>query len=292
MQKNPNILDNDAVAGVIEALLIVALVSIVISMIQLIYIPQIMEQRESDHMDEVENQFSHLKSMIDIQLMTHENVPISSSITLGSRELPYFVTARSLGHLDIIDRYATDSEIKIFPEPVGLPTGIIPLTSIRFQSYNSYFVDQTYVLEGGGLFVIQPDGEAYKIEPAITVEESGDINVNYDIPVLVGVDGKNYTSGLKNRFIRTNYSSHISYSGDLSGANTYMRFYTDYVYAWNETLSILLESEINDGYVNLDIFPSANPPYVELSPRSRDIHLELTVVYIVAQIGPGYIITT
>ena len=55
--------DNKAVAGVIEALLIVALVSIIISTIQLIYIPEIMKQKEYDHMEEVENQFSFLTSL-------------------------------------------------------------------------------------------------------------------------------------------------------------------------------------------------------------------------------------
>ena len=44
-----------AVAGVIEALLMVALVSVVISIIQLVYIPQVMEQKEAEHMDQVSN---------------------------------------------------------------------------------------------------------------------------------------------------------------------------------------------------------------------------------------------
>ena len=57
---------DQAVAGVIEALLLVALAAIVLSTIQLVYIPDIMEQREADHMDQVDNQFSHLKSVIDL----------------------------------------------------------------------------------------------------------------------------------------------------------------------------------------------------------------------------------
>jgi len=94
--------DKKAVAGVIEALLLVALVSIIISTIQLIYIPEIMKQRESDHMEEIENQFSFLKAVVDIQSMGKKDVPITSTITLGSRELPYFVTARSFGELTIV----------------------------------------------------------------------------------------------------------------------------------------------------------------------------------------------
>ena len=132
----------DAVAGVIEALLLVALVSIVISTIQLVYIPQTMEQREAEHMDDVENQFSYLKSVIDLQSLVKENVPISSPITLGSRELPYFVTAKAFGQLDIIYGGSTDSKI------MTDSSADIPLTSIKYEAFNSYFVDQTYILEG------------------------------------------------------------------------------------------------------------------------------------------------
>jgi len=56
-----------AVAGVIEALLMVALVAIILSFIQLYYVPEIMKDREADHMDQVSNQFSNLKSVIEIQ---------------------------------------------------------------------------------------------------------------------------------------------------------------------------------------------------------------------------------
>ena len=94
---------NHAVAGVIEALLMVALVSIIISIIQLSYIPQIMEQREAEHMDQVSNQFSSLKSMIELQAITNSSAPISTMITLGSKELPYFITARSYGEISTVD---------------------------------------------------------------------------------------------------------------------------------------------------------------------------------------------
>ena len=81
MKRTKFMRENKAVAGVIEALLMVALVAIILSMIQLYYIPQIMEQKEADHMDDVTNQFSFLKAMIDFQSMVEENVPISSPIT-------------------------------------------------------------------------------------------------------------------------------------------------------------------------------------------------------------------
>ena len=138
-QKKRRMRKNSAVAGVIEALLLVALVTIILSTIQLIYIPEIMEQREVEHMDVVENQFSYLKSVIDLQSTLAVTVPISSPITLGTRELAYFVTARSYGQLDIID----DTNNKITWE--GFPTGI-QLTSIEYDAYKTNFIDQTFAL--------------------------------------------------------------------------------------------------------------------------------------------------
>ena len=98
--KHKKIMKNKcAIAGVIEALLLVAIVSIVLSTIQLVYIPQIMEQKEAEHMDLISNQISTLKSYIELQAITESSVPISTMITLGSREIPYFITAKSYGEI-------------------------------------------------------------------------------------------------------------------------------------------------------------------------------------------------
>ncbi|MCK5636506.1 MAG: hypothetical protein KAH91_03715, partial [Thermoplasmatales archaeon] len=104
--------NNYALAGVLEAILLIALVAIVLSIIQLTYVPEIMEQKESDHMDQVSNQFSQIKSVIEIQSMmgtmdTGEPItytPMSSPITMGSKELPYLVSARSYGQVDLVDK--------------------------------------------------------------------------------------------------------------------------------------------------------------------------------------------
>ena len=281
----------DAVAGVIEALLLVALVAIIISTIQLVYIPQMMEQRESDHMDDTENQFSYLKSVIDLQSMVKEDVPISSPIILGSRELPYFVTARAFGQLDIIDIDRTDSKIATDPW-MGFPYANIPLTSIKYKAHNSYFVDQTYVLEGGCVIVKQPDGETVKIEPAITVENEAKINIIYNMPLITGVPGKNSTSGYKNCFVRTNYSYNETCIKEFNSADDHhVWIYTDYLNAWNASLNKLLEEEVENGYVNVTITQDLGGiDVVEIEPWGKTIHLEITVTYIGAQIGPGIVI--
>jgi len=280
MARNHLFRSRDAVAGVIEALLLVALVSVVLSTVQLVYIPQTMEQREADHMDEVENQFSFLKSVVDLQSMVGENVPISSPITLGSDELPYFVTARAFGQLDVIDEDRTNSRIT-----TDSISGI-PLTSIRYEAYNAYFIDQIYVLEGGSVIVKQPDGETVIVEPSIKFENrTTEIRVYYSIPLLKGVEGKNSNSGYKNRFIRTNYSSETTYTG----ATTFIRIYTDYLDAWNDSFNKMLEEEISNGYIVVRKYPLSSPQYISITPGTKNLYLELTVNNIGAQIGPGFV---
>lgn len=269
-----------AVAGVIEALLLVALVAIILSTIQLVYIPQVMSEREADHMDEVSNQFSFLKSIIDLQGVTKEDVPIASPITLGSRELPYFVTARAFGELSII------KDVDLYNINVDHGYLVIPLTSIKYTAYNSYYLDGAdliYVLEGGAIILKQPDGEAMRVEPAITVEnKTNDVNIYYDIPIITGLPGKNLTSGYTNCFIRTNYSSSDANPLSVTGISS-INISTDYPNAWYS----LLDSSLED---NVNIAKGSN--YVEITKKvpGKQINLYYTRIYLYAQISPGWIV--
>jgi hypothetical protein len=269
----------EGVAGVIEALLLVALFSIILSTIQLVYIPDIMEQKEVEHMDEVENQFSYLKSVIDLQSSVRENIPISSPITLGSRELPYFVTARAFGQLDIDD----SGNSKINTDYVSN----IPLTSIKYQAANSYFIDQYYILEGGGLIVKQHDGESMRIEPSISYQnQTNQIRIFWTLPEFDSIAGKNSTSGFKSCYIRSNYSSNTSYGGSTS----YIRIFTEYFDAWNNSLNQLFDEAVSNGFISIHKDSETSPTFVEIEPKSKSIYLDLQRTKILLQIGPGIVL--
>lgn len=306
--------DKTAVAGVIEALLLVALVAIILSMIQLYYVPQLMEQKEADHMDQVSNQFSNLKSVIEIQSnmgIINEGTPspeyapytsISSPLTLGSKELPYFVSARSYGQVQLIDKFkAMDSGFKISigpAEPAYFPSGI-PLTSIKYDANNFYFVPQTYVLEGGGIILKQSNGEVMQVNPAMNVANySNTIEINWNIPLFYGVPGKNATSDYKECYIRTNYTNYQEEPIILNkppDVNYFIRIYTDYPDAWNQSLirddTGILWEYFNNGYINVQVDKTSTPNSVTITPASKNINLKLTVVGIGVQIGAGTVIS-
>jgi len=279
-------MQNKAVAGVIEALLMVALVSIVLSVVQLVYIPEVMEQRESEHMDLVSNQISTLKSMIDLQGVTKSSTPISSMLTLGSRELPYFISIKAFGEVSVTE----DPAYKIISlPPWSLPSGIIPLSSIKYAADNSYFVNQTYILEGGGLIVQQPDGEpVMRADPSISsVNNTNSISIKFDLTHVMAAPGKNITSGDGNCFIRTNYSSNRTYLNTIQSGG-YIHIYTRYLNAWNESLYDLLGSYALNGYININISPTED--YLEITPGSKSIVIQLNVIDIYVQIGQGWIL--
>jgi len=300
--------ENFAVAGVIEALLLIALVAVILSTIQLYYVPEIMQQKESDHMDVVANQFSHLKSVIDSQslmgvLESGEAVvyaPMSSPITLGSNELPYFVSARSSGQVNIIDRYKADDSKIDTDDLLNVSDDFsdgIPLTSLKYRAYNAYFPEgaswQEYILEGGGIFLRQYDGVTVLVQQSISLEEidGGDtIKINYVLPLFKGIPGKNITGGFKDCFIRTNYSKH--YTLNISDIG-YLRIYTDYIEAWNQSLrnddSGILWQYYDNNDINIDFDNPIDPQYIEIIPSTKNIDLHFTIVEIGIQTGPGIV---
>jgi hypothetical protein len=225
--------------------------------------------------------------MIDLQGITRSSAPISSMITLGSRDLPYFITAKAFGEVSVKEN--PTYKITVLPPPGSLPSGTVPLTSIQYAADNSYFVDQTYILEGGGLIVQQPDGvPVMRADPSISsVNNTNTITLHFDLVHVITIPGKNSTNGEGNCFIRTNYSSNRTHF-DTIQAGGHIRIYTAYPNAWNESLHNLLGIYAVNGYINIAVAPAQS--YIEIIPGTKDILLQLNVIDIYVQIGQGWIL--
>ena len=110
-------MDNKGQVAVIVAILVISLFVAVLVIIQTYYVPNWMKDREAEHMDAVSNQFARLKYSIDLQAMEKSSSPLINSITLGSKELPYFVSSRAFGSLQILS--SSESNFSIFLEGNG-----------------------------------------------------------------------------------------------------------------------------------------------------------------------------
>ena len=276
-----------AVAGVIEFLLLVGLFAIVLATIQTLYVPEIMEQKEADHMDEISNQFSRLKAMIDIQTEEKSSIPLSSVFTLGNKELPYFVTLSKSGSISIIDKEDTMSNIKF---DTSSSSEIFDLTSIKYDANNFYFVPQTYVYQGGGVIIKQPEGLAIMwLEPPMNATpirnqygDVTDIEVYFDIPIILCDSENSNIAGLENCFIQTNYSNELSdqnwnYLSNILSIN----ITTEYPNAWYEYFN----SSDKDVKNNVTINKGSN--YAVIEKASKDINLYYRKTCIFARIEYG-----
>ncbi|MGC9553815.1 MAG: DUF7289 family protein [Thermoplasmatota archaeon] len=145
--------------GVVVAILMVSLVVAVIVIIQVYYVPTWMKEKEAEHMDTVANQFSNLKFSIDLQTLAQIDVPITNSITLGSKELPYFISARAFGSLNVLppansnftmSLTANGKELRSFSESdITLLTDVADITAFELV------LD---TLENGDIYNVSIDG--------------------------------------------------------------------------------------------------------------------------------------
>ena len=273
---------DNAVTGVVAAILLIGLIVAVISLVQTTYIPKIMEQREADHMDKVAEQFTYLTSIIDGQaLNAKKNKPLSTAITLGSKELPYMLSVRAFGTLEILDNDAraidiyNDSDDSPFHFPIG---------AITYSSNNAYFLDQSYTYEAGAMIVNQfdPDGNSMMIPPFFSAynDTTDNVTIIFDVVNISSVGNKNIASGYGTYPIQTefhNISIENKIFKDVSNINITTPFSDAWIAFINHQLKNTSLEYTEDGL----IFPSlSNPPIVNII---------LNIIEIRAQIGPGWV---
>jgi len=194
-EKRDIVESNEAVVGIVVTVLLIGLVLSVTVMINNVYVPQWVEREEVTHMDQVSQQFSQLKYAIDMQSMIEGATSVSTGITLGNREIPFFNAGRSYGSLTI------DPNSCIFTvncTDAGNPLSKIYSTdSIIYSSGNSYYVDQDYVLQGGALILNQDRTNVLLAKPSIIVDKdsNGLITINFTLNNIQGVEGKTAGGG-------------------------------------------------------------------------------------------------
>lgn len=192
IKKNHRSLINDenGVVGVVVTVLIIGLLLAVIVMVQTVYIPQWIEEKEAVHMDQVANGFAQLKYALDIQSLVDDSTTISTYIPLGSKEIPIFNIGRSFDQLLI-----EDNSLRITIETNdSLPVKTYSSDSIIFSSQNSHFVNQQYIYEGGAMILNQDPSSVMYGKPSFIVTDYN-FSLNFTIINISSVSGSNSVSG-------------------------------------------------------------------------------------------------
>lgn len=278
MQK---IRSSEGVVGIVTSILLVALLVTVFSIIQTVYVPQWMEELESEHMDTVGAQFAQLKHTLDIQMYepSYYSIPISSPITLGSEDVPYFLSQKSSGTLEIQNN---NFEVDI----TGDSTESHKISTIEYVSRNSYFSDQTYIYETGAVILSQTQGTLLISRPFFSVTNEATINISFTVINITSFGGKTSAVGTTTASILTNYSS----SQNTTITNTTeITITTNYENPWNNYLNTTLTNKGLTEGSDYDITQSDNEVTIDFSSAPKDVQVTFTKITMNAQIAPGWI---
>ena len=283
--------NDSAVVGIVTAMLIVSLIVTVISIFQLVYVPIIMEQREAEHMDRVAEQFGFLTSVIDDQAaVQNKGIPIATFVTLGSKELPFLISSKASGNLEILEK---SSKITINNDT---QTDIFPIGTITYSSTNSYFLNQFYTYETGAMIVSQSKGNLMMAQPGFYVDynDTSDIvNIYFDVVNISGVEQKNNAAGsgvcgIQTEFLEVsmvkNFTNVSSITIDTPYTNAWFVFINyslmkaDLNSAGSETQFYLNETQ--GQFLNLDF---------SYSNYLKNVKINIKIIEIQAQVGPGWV---
>lgn len=279
---------DDAVAGIVVAILLVGLFVTIFSIIQTVYVPQWMEEKESEHMGEVTSQFAYLKFATDVQLHspTNSNLSISVPITLGSDKIPYLLSERSYGDLDIL----SGSSVVTIKNSTN--SYIYNLGTIKYSSRNSYFVDQTFSYEAGAVIVSQYQGNFLSLSPFFSVNNSQMINISFTLVNISSVGSKTSANGYSTTSILTKYLSSSDQTVTISNI-TNITINTSYPSSWKSYFNETLEDEGLDYGLSSDYWitysEDDNWIILHFNTSENSNSLDLSIKKISAQITPGWI---
>ncbi|MCX6666331.1 MAG: hypothetical protein NT038_09820 [Euryarchaeota archaeon] len=281
MKKNQRsfITNNQAIAGIVVAVMILGLVVSVIAIIQTVYLPKWMEEREAEHMGVVADQFSQLKHSIDTLDASNSTTPITASITLGSKELGFLPSSRAFGHLQLAENAfkITSGDVYMF-------------NTFTYSSQNGYFLDQTYTYEAGALILSQTDGNVMLYTPPFTVNLVGtNVYLVWNCINLRSQGGTTSVGGYGNYPLRVSYADRVSEPPILPVSS--IDITTSYPVLWKNYL--------NESFQKADLTYGSgasfytiveSPPdkiTIYFSGYSVTLNIKKTVINL--QIGPGWI---
>jgi hypothetical protein len=276
-----------AVVGIVVTVLLIGLFLVIMVLLNTLYIPQWLETSEAGHMDDISQQFSQLKYALDLQSIIDDNTAITTSIKLGTSDIPFFNKGRTSDTLEIIK-----DAITIEFSPGGSYTS----DAIIFSSGNSYFVNQIYMYEAGALILGQDDKYISYGNPTILVTEYLNFNntgpeldganITFFIPQVEGLIGKTNVGGQGSYKIYTTTKSssvEILYKNVSSIIVTNNYPDIDVLSAWEN----IFESTLMDQWINYDIIQEDNK-IIFLLQDSDDVYNFLVgTKYIYAQISLG-----
>lgn len=285
IQKKGFLKNEDAVVGLITAILIVGLIVTVFASVQTIFVPQWMEENEASHLREVKNQFIQLKFALDIQVYNPASpeMKLTTPLTLGSEKVPYFLSEKSSGELgvdgDSFHVMITGND-SLFDQS---------LNTFYFQSQNSYYPDQRLTYEIGAIVLSQSEGYILASSPFFSLSQTDDnLTVSWTMIDVLLNTGKTSAHGSSTCSIITQY---VNNSETTIHNVSSIQITTKYPLVWGRYLNNTLTSEeLQYGMDYLIDFDNLQNDEISLDFNTeKQLNFTINKVNVSVQINPGLI---
>jgi len=279
--------NNQGVASVVVAVLLIGLLFTFLSYMQMNQIPDWTEEREAEHMNKVADQFSQLKFAVDmLSTIDESGNKITTDITLGTKEipLPFLESGKSYGYLKPLDdKY----KINITDHTPNFYS--YNLETIRYSSRNNEYTDMDFIYEAGGVIINQNNGNIMYIGPYFSTNYVSSVDITFDAVNFTDDTENIHTTGhgsapILLEYLRKNVST-------INNVDT-IDIMTHYTSAWYNFLnSTLVSSGLTYGSGNdFIIIENNNEVSIDFDDALL-VNLNLGIIEIIFQVGPGWVIT-
>ncbi len=264
------------------------------------FVPVWMSDNESTHMSSVIQQFSTLKSSVDIGISYNSNsriapTPVFVPITLSSPGIPVFA-APTAGILQYIPE-ATNQRPMFnitynYISSTGMPNTLSPINdghsggSLDLYCPNRYFVEQHLVYESGAVILNQSDGEFIIAGPQFTVKNIGTTSSPQIVVMLtqISLQGLNKTiggTGSKGVTADLLYADTTAYENNsITGSQVTITITSNHGYAWYQyflnRLNGTADMTLGHGFTltkNLHSFPNKLNNYYTIVLTIDNVHI-------------------
>ena len=206
IRKSPRWDDEEGVAATIGTIMSLLVFLTAFGMFTNQFVPVWMSDNESTHMSQVVQQFTTIKSSIDIAISNSANsriapTPVFVPVTLSSASIPVFASATA-GILRFLpDGINTRPTFNV--TYAGVSNSLGPTNdgktggSLDLWCPNRYFVEQHIIYENGAVILNQTDGEFVIAGPQFLVKNLGTTGTPNRVLQItqVSLQGSNVTIG-------------------------------------------------------------------------------------------------
>jgi hypothetical protein len=238
--------------------MLLLILSSVLSIVMLVFVPAWGESDESQHMRQTLEQFYTLRENIDAQVLRESPVAASSKITLGNAPSALLGSSKSTGRI-----VSNPFNGSLTVHNLSDPTDLFALSrgNITYTSQNSYLDQQSYVYEQGAILVAGAHDAAMRAPPHFGVSRGEGDNLSVSMLfVSVSGDFSSFT-GTENAVIETKLlarDENVYEGGEWTlGRDIRVNFSTPHPQAWaryfNSTLTAPLTNLTWQAEYNLTV---------------------------------------